>query len=151
MSDDVSEIVKVITLGRCYVGKTSILTRYAEGKLQEEYRCFYLCDFTIKSLNRHTLLSPKNYLDVGRFPKEHIKVHLCDTVGQERFRHYTHSYFRRMNVALLCFDVSDPDSYSSETLKTFIFDLLDKHNRETCIVAFVGNKIDKLTAEGIGL
>eukprot|EP00759_Apiculatamorpha_spiralis_P041452 PhF_6_TR40164/c2_g3_i5/m.59478 len=141
MSGETLKNVKLVTLGRSYVGKTSILHRY----VHDDFSCdHFRFDFNVKALNRHTLLPPKDSMDVVNLPQEHIKVHLWDTAGQERFLLFNLSYCRGMHVALLCFDVTDPDSYAPNTLKTYIFDVLEKHSKESCVVAFVGNKIDKL-------
>eukprot|EP00759_Apiculatamorpha_spiralis_P041444 PhF_6_TR40164/c2_g2_i2/m.59475/K07910/RAB18; Ras-related protein Rab-18 len=144
------QCIKIATLGKYNVGKTSLLWRYEDDTFRHDLHSVHhgWCEFKIKRLNRTTLLPPKDLADVDKYPKEHVKVFLWDTAGQERFRTFTTSYCRVMHIILLCFDVSDPETFSQETMKRYIFDALSCHRAQPYVVAFVGNKIDKLAAEG---
>eukprot|EP00759_Apiculatamorpha_spiralis_P041446 PhF_6_TR40164/c2_g2_i4/m.59477 len=89
------QCIKIATLGKYNVGKTSLLWRYEDDTFRHDLHSVHhgWCEFKIKRLNRTTLLPPKDLADVDKYPKEHVKVFLWDRRG---FAH-----LRRL-IAVLC-------------------------------------------------
>lgn len=92
-------LVKVLTLGESGCGKTSLARRFAspEEELVVDRISTIGIDFALRSLTHQGLI---------------YKVQVWDTAGQERFRSLTKSYYRRADVILLCYDVSNRASFS---------------------------------------
>eukprot|EP01094_Clydonella_sp_ATCC50884_P026671 TRINITY_DN7396_c0_g1_i1.p1 TRINITY_DN7396_c0_g1~~TRINITY_DN7396_c0_g1_i1.p1 ORF type:complete len:196 (+),score=63.44 TRINITY_DN7396_c0_g1_i1:157-744(+) len=86
---------KVVIVGECNAGKTSLLMRFADNVFHEEKI----------SVNIDT----KKVL-VDACGKK-IMLSIWDTAGQESFRSMTASYYRGANGVLLCYDSSDPESF----------------------------------------
>jgi small GTP-binding protein len=74
------------------------LLRFADDTFTESFISTIGVDFKIRTVN----VSGKT-----------VKLQLWDTSGQERFRTITSSYYRGAHAILLCFDVSDRDSFNS--------------------------------------
>lgn len=117
--------IKVVFLGESTVGKTSIISCFAQGDFNPEQTSTIGACFTMKKI----------ILD----DKTEVKLKIWDTAGQERFRALTPMYYRDADIAILVFAVDDKDSF--EKLQRWIDDL----NRDTKIMPpliIVGNKID---------
>jgi len=93
---------KVALAGKYGVGKSSLLLRYVDGEFQDESQRT-LVDYKIKNLT------------VNEQP---VKLKICDTAGQERFRTITAGFYRGINGVIFAFDVTDQDSF--ETLNHWI-------------------------------
>ena len=124
-SPDYDIIYKVIVIGDVGVGKTSLLRRYQNPEQE-------ISDIT--STMGVDYCAMDTIIDGLR-----IRVHLWDTMGQERFRTLTKNFFRRAKGVLLLFDVTKRDTFLSidewiNNLKTFD---LDKEE-----VLIIGNKVD---------
>lgn len=84
---------KIVLLGDSSVGKTSLV------------HCF-----TTDSFDPHLA----NTIGAAFISKEHtssnrtIKFEIWDTAGQERYKSLTPMYYRNAKVALVCFDLSQP-------------------------------------------
>ena len=121
-------VFKFLTLGNSSVGKTSVLLRITEETIPKSMISTLGIDFKIKELN---LASGKK-----------VKLILYDTAGQEKFRHMTKSYYNKVNVILLVYDVTRADSFKS--LSYWIEEVserVDSKNPEFDIV-IIGNKCD---------
>lgn len=67
-------------------------------------------------------------------------MHLWDTAGDPRFKTITNSYYRGAHGIMLCFDVSDPESF--EILKKeYLPDVL-RHTGINIVIKLVGLKGD---------
>lgn len=65
------ELVKLIIVGDCGVGKTNILFRFCENTFKNSYVATIGVDFKIKTIN---------------VKDTRIKLQIWDTAGQERFK-----------------------------------------------------------------
>ncbi|KAN0023656.1 hypothetical protein ACTFIV_008043 [Dictyostelium citrinum] len=92
---DIKKYLKIITLGDCGVGKTSIYNNFVNGKF-EKYRCSITPEIFIKAL---------------MIENEHVFVQVWDTFGQERFHAFSPSYYRGANCYTLCFDIHNEKSF----------------------------------------
>ena len=119
--------IQLLTVGDSSVGKTSLITRYANGTFKEEYLATVGLDYYTKD----EIINNKSY---------HIK--LWDTAGQERFKSLTQSYFRNAEGVLLCFDITNTDSFNN--LKDWIGSIKENMERQNIFLPLIiiGNKID---------
>jgi len=89
---------KVVVLGDKGVGKTCLVLRFIEGyfapKQQSTIGAFFL--------------TKKVTLPDGSI----CKMQLWDTAGQERFRAMAPMYYRNASAAIVCFDITNEDSFT---------------------------------------
>ena len=45
--------------------------------------------------------------------KETVRLYVWDTAGQERFRHLARMYYKDICGVVLCFDLTDEDSFKN--------------------------------------
>lgn len=117
----------MVLLGDSSVGKTSLVHRFTSG-----------------SFNPHSA----NTIGAAFISKEYthknrtVKFEIWDTAGQERYKSLTPMYYRNALVALVCFDLSLPES-SFERAKYWIDQLLTMGPSDIRIFV-VGNKLDMI-------
>ena len=68
-----------------------------------------------------------------------IKLQIWDTAGTERFRTITTSYYKGAHAILICFDITDRESF--EHIRNWMADI-DKFAKEGVLRILVGNKCD---------
>ena len=68
-----------------------------------------------------------------------IKLQIWDTAGQERFRTITTSYYKGAHAILICFDITDRESF--DHIRNWMADI-DKFGKEGVLRILVGNKCD---------
>lgn len=119
-------ILKIVIIGSSGVGKTSVLSRYTDDRMNETHLTTIGIDFKIKTLNVN-----------GRS----VKLQLWDTAGQERFESLVENYFRGAKGVVYVFSLTDNRSF--EAIPRFI-SRTEGHMIPCAIL--LGNKAD-LTAE----
>ena len=102
------EKVQLIIIGDSAVGKTSILKRYSNKKIDESHMATVGID---------------NFERDETFEGEIIRVKVWDTAGQERFRAITQSFYKKSHGVILVYDVASKTSfdnikYWSNSIKT---------------------------------
>lgn len=130
---------KIVLLGDSSVGKTSLVHR-----------------FTTNLFDQHT----SNTIGAAFITKEYtssqdankkIKFEIWDTAGQERYRSLTPMYYRNAKVALICYDLSNPEE-TFEKAKYWIDQLVIHRGNavegESIGIMLVGNKLDLRTGLG---
>ena len=115
--------IKLVLLGDSNVGKTSILKRYINKKLDNKIGATIGVDFETK----YFIYKNKNY-----------KIVLYDTAGQERFRSITQAYFKTGDGYFIVFDLTNEDSLKS--VKEWIQSLREANDK--CKIVILGNKDD---------
>lgn len=68
-----------------------------------------------------------------------VRLQLWDTAGQERFRSLIPSYIRDSSVAVIVYDVTNPETF--ENAGKWL-DEVRQERGDDVIVALVGNKTD---------
>eukprot|EP00667_Euglena_gracilis_P021962 EG_transcript_24244 len=91
-------VVKVVVVGDSGVGKTSLLLRYADDTYDDRYLATIGVDFRITTM------------EIGN---KVAKLQLWDTAGQERFRGITQNYYRAAQAVVICFDLTDLESFQN--------------------------------------
>ena len=117
----------ILLLGDSCVGKTSLISRYANGIFKDEYIATVGLDF----VSKQEIINDKN-----------INVKLWDTAGQERYKALTPSYLRGADGVVLVFDVTNSETF--DNLKFWLDSLKNNlgENNSFLPVVINGNKID---------
>ena len=117
-------VFKLIVIGDCSVGKSSIIQRFADNKYTDNMSPTLGVDMT------------NHVLEIN---KEKINVILWDTAGSEAFRSLTHSYYRAAAGVLLIYDITDQRSFAN---LEFWVDECQKYVKPGTLMMLVGNKND---------
>lgn len=89
--------VKLVLCGNAAVGKTSITMRYKDGKFTQ--------------INEPTLAGAYQEKKIRTKNGEEMQLNIWDTAGDERFRSIMPLYYRDAEIALLVFDLTDPETF----------------------------------------
>ncbi|KAF2738173.1 ras-domain-containing protein [Polyplosphaeria fusca] len=118
---------KIVVLGSQNVGKTSLVHRYVKQT--------FTPPTTVSTVGASFLT--KRVVD--NETSTIVRLQIWDTAGQERFRSISKLYYRGANAAVLCYDITDPQSF--EEMGRWMKEL--KHNLgEDVILHVVGTKSD---------
>jgi Ras-related protein Rab-6A len=116
---------KLVFLGDIYVGKTSIINQFMYENFDINYQATIGIDFLSKTLT------------IG---EKSMRLQLWDTAGQERFRSLIPNYIRDSSAAIIVFDVTNKQTFTS--LEKWVEDVRNERGTSV-VVAIVGNKTDK--------
>ena len=118
-------ILKLLTIGDQFVGKSSIINRYIDDKFNQNIRPTLAIDYKTKIIQKGENL---------------IKISIYDTAGEEKYRHLIKNYYNGSNGILLVFDITDKNSFDN---LNFWLDELEKNcNLNNLYIFLVGNKTD---------
>jgi Ras-related protein Rab-1A len=129
---DYDYLFKLLLIGDCGVGKSCLMTRFADGTFRGSYMATVGVDFKIRKVK------------VGG---KVCKLQIWDTAGQERFRTLTSAYYRNAHGFLVTYDVTDDKSFRN--VKHWLKEIDVKASGEVCKV-LVGNKIDLKDQRKVG-
>ena len=115
---------KLIILGDSGVGKTCLLMRFTEEKFTPSHITTIGIDFKTKTLNLN-----------GKA----VKLQICDTAGQEKFRTITQTYYKGAMGIILTFDCSDEKSFGN--IKSWMKQIEAHASPGVCKI-LIGNKSD---------
>jgi small GTP-binding protein len=124
MIDDRSVHYRVIVIGDCSVGKTSIISRLTDGSFD---------------LGNSPTTMAAYCLYSSKVDGKPIFLEIWDTAGQERFRGLGPLYYRQADVGICVFSVTDHRTFDS--LEDWIGPLIDTAGADTHVF-IVGNKSD---------
>jgi len=119
---------KMVILGDSSVGKSSIVSRLLQNRFNENIQHTIGASYTIynKIINDTT-----------------IRFEIWDTAGQEKYNAITPLYYRKANIAIFVYDLTDTNTF--EKAKQWVDEI--KHNNETSLYVFVANKYDIINDE----
>ena len=118
-------ILKLLTIGDQFVGKSSIINRYIDDKFNGNIKPTLAIDYKTKMIQKGENL---------------IKISIYDTAGEEKYRHLIKNYYNGSNGILLVFDITDKNSFDN---LNFWLDELEKNcNLNNLYIFLVGNKTD---------
>lgn len=115
---------KIVFLGNQNVGKTSIIHRFIYETFEDNYQATIGIDF----------MSQKMFVE-----DKVIILNLWDTAGQERFKSLIPSYIKDSAVAIVCYDVTNAESFTS--VEKWIEDAKAIREDDVLLI-LVGNKSD---------
>ena len=93
------KIIRILLIGDSNIGKTSLMLKYDDNNTilsPTSTSTTFSFDFKIK----HT-----------RINNQKLRLQIWDTSGSTRFRYITSSYFKGSDIILLCYSVTDRDSF----------------------------------------
>jgi Ras-related protein Rab-11A len=122
---------KVIILGPAAVGKTSLLNRFVHNEFDLSYKLTLGVDFLTKNVEYE--------------PSKIAKLQIWDIGGQERFKFLHRSFYDGAYGALIVFDLSRQNTYSS--MKNWLSEMRSILN-DDIPTTIVGNKSDLIPQIG---
>ena len=118
--------IKIVLLGDSAVGKSSLVNRFCTGKFDDKYKN------TIGGAYLKKEVTLKN--------GDILKLHIWDTMGQEKFRSMAGLYYKDSVAAILVYDISNIDSF--ESLNYWVNELKENSENENFVISVAGNKKD---------
>ena len=119
--------IKVVLLGETAVGKTSIISRFVDGK--------FVSNFV-------PTMSGAYSSKIQEFKEDNkkLKFEIWDTAGQERYRSINKIFYKDASVAILVYDITRKDTF--QDIKNYWYKEVRDNSNENVIIAIAGNKID---------
>eukprot|EP01090_Pellita_catalonica_P015863 TRINITY_DN4388_c0_g6_i1.p1 TRINITY_DN4388_c0_g6~~TRINITY_DN4388_c0_g6_i1.p1 ORF type:complete len:275 (+),score=18.18 TRINITY_DN4388_c0_g6_i1:78-827(+) len=96
----IRKVIKILAVGGPRTGKSSLVTRYSDDRYQPMYDLTIGVEFASKTITMGT---------------DTYKLQIWDTAGSPTFRSITRSYYRGSHGVLLCFDITDRESFEQLT------------------------------------
>ena len=97
MGSNDEQFFKIVITGGFAVGKSSLVIRYVDGTFTKDAGNTLGVDYKIKE-----------NVKVG---DRSVKMKICDTAGQERFRTVTASFYRNVHAVIFVYDVTNRESF----------------------------------------
>jgi small GTP-binding protein len=117
---------KVVVIGDCYTGKTSLLRALKYERFDEEAIASTIgVDFVAR---------------VFKIKNKEIKLQIWDTAGQERFRSIITTFLRASKGVILSYDISRRDSFDSVP---HWIDLIEDYCEPDVPIVMIGTMADK--------
>ena len=116
---------KILFLGGIGVGKTSIIFRYVNDKLQNNQKSTIGIDYKTKIIE---------------YKSKKIKLKIFDTSGQERFRTLTKSYYQGSDGIIIVFDIKRKETF--EEITYWMEEINKNCDKNKIGLVLVGNKND---------
>eukprot|EP01105_Mastigella_eilhardi_P027760 TRINITY_DN8743_c0_g1_i1.p1 TRINITY_DN8743_c0_g1~~TRINITY_DN8743_c0_g1_i1.p1 ORF type:complete len:199 (+),score=65.12 TRINITY_DN8743_c0_g1_i1:56-652(+) len=123
MGSEVELELKFVLLGPASAGKTCMALRYVQGRYEEQ-------PATVGA----SFISKRLFVDGKK-----VKLAIWDTAGQERYRSMLPMYYRGAQAGLLCYDISDAESFNN--VKTWVPEL-QQNLQKDAVIGLVGCKKD---------
>ncbi len=119
------EIIKIILLGDCSTGKTSLINVFEGLEFTENMISTIGCQYCSKEkkINKQTYI-----------------INVWDTAGQEKFQSLNSLFIKGSNIVIFVYDVTCRKSFIN--LSDFWVDYVEKLIGKDIIRGIVGNKID---------
>lgn len=118
------EKFKATMIGNYGVGKTSLIHRFHNRSLKTDSTIG--CSF---SVYKHT------------FDGNQLQINLWDTAGQERYRSLIDMYFKDIDICILVYDLTQPETLL-QLIDYWIPRVLDANHYTPLSLYIVGNKSD---------
>ena len=96
-SSECDTIYKIVVVGNTSVGKSSLVSRFTKDMFQTKKPTVGV-EYSSKIVERGS---------------QKIKVQLWDTAGQERFRALTSQFYRHAKGVLICFDLTERNTFDT--------------------------------------
>lgn len=117
-------LFKYVVIGNSGVGKSCMTLQFTDNYFKSGHEVTIGVDYRTQIINAE---------------KKIIKLQIWDTTGQEKFRSITRSYYRRVTVALIIYDITNRRSFTD--IVDWLNDLLRCCGNKITI-AIIGNKSD---------
>ncbi|KAI8070193.1 GTPase Ypt3 [Thamnidium elegans] len=118
-------VFKLVVVGDSGVGKTNLMSRFVHDTFDFASKSTIGLDLTIKNM------VVKN---------KRVRAQIWDTAGQERYRSITKRYYRGSVGALLVYDITKRESFTS--ISRWLNELKINEAHPDSIIMLIGNKSD---------
>eukprot|EP00767_Chilomastix_cuspidata_P002506 gnl/Chilomastix_cuspidata/263.p1 GENE.gnl/Chilomastix_cuspidata/263~~gnl/Chilomastix_cuspidata/263.p1 ORF type:complete len:204 (-),score=54.07 gnl/Chilomastix_cuspidata/263:309-920(-) len=125
MSGEFDHFFKMLLIGDTDVGKSCLLSRFAEDTFTEFYISTIGVDFKTKPIT------------VG---DSRVMLKIWDTAGQERFKTITVSYYRGAQGIMIVYDITQPTTFSAVTSWV---EEIERNTSGSVATVLIGNKADR--------
>ena len=116
--------IKLIIVGDSGVGKTNLISRFAEDKFELNSKATIGVEFIYKTL---------------KINDEIFKIEIWDTAGQERYKSISSAYYKGAKGAIIVYDITSETSFNNIDL--WINEVQMKVTNDLQIM-IIGNKTD---------
>ena len=120
--------MKLMILGDCCTGKTSLINRLASGNHLQFYKCTVSLDFV--PIYRKMEIDNKEYI---------IKVTLIDTAGAETYNSVGNSFIKQCDGFILLYDISN--KFTLKNINNWK-KIIDDNSKKNNYIILIGNKSD---------
>ncbi|KII73621.1 Ras-related protein RABA2a [Thelohanellus kitauei] len=124
MGEGFDYLYKVVLIGDSGVGKSNLLSRFANNTFNTDSKSTIGVDFSVCTVHAS-----------GKI----IKAQLWDTAGQERFRAILDAYYRGARGAIIVYDITERETF--QNVVSWLKELQDHVDRNICLL-LIGNKSD---------
>ena len=116
--------IKIIMVGAMNVGKTSLVTKYATGKIPGQTKSTKNASY----VSKHKKVNNLNF-----------EIRLWDTAGQEKYKSLTKLFTKDAKIAILVYSIDNEESFNSldDWLK-----IVKSTNDDNLMFGIAGNKSD---------
>jgi len=125
MSNDNSIEIKIILLGECGVGKTSIISKYIHDKIDNEHKS----SISVNKEEKILIIDNKK-----------IILNIWDTIAQEKYRSISKIFYQGTQILILIYDVTDIKSF--DELDFWKNSFFENYGKDDVIIGVAGNKED---------
>ena len=123
--------IKVILLGECGVGKTSIINRFINDQFVSLYETTSSMNYSFKVVERN---------------KQKYKLNLWDTIGQEKFRSLSKMFLNDAKIVILVYSIISMTTFTN--LKYWL-DLYNDNKEKNSVLGVAANKVDLFPEEEV--
>ena len=124
-NDKYDYLFKILTIGDSNVDKARFIIRFTSDSYILDKMTTIGVNFVIKPIN---------------FANKHIKLQICDTAGEERFRTITKTFYKGANGIIIIYDVTDQYSFKNAR---FWMKQIEADPDKSIKRVLVGNKCEK--------
>ena len=123
--------IKIILLGECGVGKTSIINRFINNEFSSIYETTGSMTYSFKIVERN---------------KQKYKLNLWDTIGQEKFRSLSRMFLNDAKIVILVYSIISMTTFTN--LKYWL-DLYNDNKEKNSVLGVAANKVDLFQEEEV--
>jgi len=124
LSTDYDFMFKLVVIGDPWVGKTSLIRRFADDVFSENYFTTIGVDFKFRKIERGENV---------------VKVQVWDTGGYDRFGDIVRSYYRGGHGFLVSYDITEQQSF--QNIPNYL-EKIKEFSEPSAVVSLVGTKSD---------
>jgi small GTP-binding protein len=128
---EASLLVKIILTGESGTGKTNLLSQFVRQRFDSDAKSTIGMECGTKTL---------------KIQDQVVKAQVWDTVGQERFRSITATYYHGAHGALIVYDIANYQSFKS--VPKWLAEL-DHYAEPSLVRMLIGNKADLADARSV--
>lgn len=123
--------LKIILLGECGVGKTSIINRYIKNEFDSGYESTPAMSYSFKIVEKK---------------KKKYKLNLWDTIGQEKFRSLSKMFLNDAKIVILVYSIISEETFNN---LRYWLELYKDNKEEKSILGVAANKVDLFEKEEV--